>query len=254
MGKFGCNLEDYQEKILTPLIGSVQKAEELRGMVSLSIDEQELFDGADIGKSTIEKIKSRENLFLNGSNVLKIDDSTYTIEAMGLIDLSNPFNFNHPHTKVCFGEPEICDDITSGTWMFFPWFLTKIVVEKKARIVLDQFELKISIYGDLGFTLDKIIRDETFQADMKYQIDSDDSYLRINYRGKTSPSKFSSMMEEITGPNIHGNYENVLEYFYNQATDIFATVTVDNTKYFQASGCSEDLCNDPKRQELRIKN
>ena len=56
MGKFGCNLEDYQEKILIPFIENVKNAEELRGMVSLSIDEQELFVRGDVGKSTIEKM------------------------------------------------------------------------------------------------------------------------------------------------------------------------------------------------------
>ena len=32
---------------------------------------------------------------------------------------------------------------------------------------------------------------------------------------------------------------------YNQASEIFATVIVDNTNYFKVSGCSDDLCNDP---------
>ena len=61
-GKFGCEIMDYEETILAPFIENVQKAEELRGLVSLSIDEQELFARADAGKSTIEKIKSREKL------------------------------------------------------------------------------------------------------------------------------------------------------------------------------------------------
>merc|ERR1739848_43954 len=145
--------------------------------------------------------------YLNGSTVLEIDDFKYKLEVKGLIDLSNPFIHPQSSIKVCFGEPEICDNITPGIGIFYPWFLAKIVIEKKARIVLDQFEVKIYIIGDLGSTLDKIIRDETFQADVKCHIDSDESYMRINYQGKTSPSKFSAMMEKISGPHTHGSYE-----------------------------------------------
>ena len=244
-GKFGCNIMEYEEKILTPFIENVQKAEELRGMVSLSIDEQEIFARADAGKSTIEKIKSREKLPLNGSQSLKIDEFEYDLNFNGLIDLSNPFE-NPPTLKVCFGKSEICDYITVGTVgspIFYPWFLTKMVIEKEARIVFDQFEMKLSIKGDLGSTLDKILRDETFQADLKYQIDSDESYVRIDYHGKTSTSKLAVMMSRISGPRNF--YHQALEYFYSQASEIFATVIVDNTNYFKVSGCSDDLCNDP---------
>ena len=121
------------------------------------------------------------------------------------------------------------------------------ITQKNARIVFDQFELKLSINGDFGSALDKFLRDETFQADLKYQIDSDESYMRINYHGKTSVSKFTVMTGRFSGPYP-------LEYLYNQATEIFAVVIVDNAKYFRASGCSEDLCNDPKRHFLDIKN
>ena len=120
-----------------------------------------------------------------------------------------------------------------------------MVIEKEARIVFGQFEMKLSIKGDLGSTLDKILRDETFQADLKYQIDSDESYVRIDYHGKTSTSKFAVMMSKISGPRTGGSYNQALEYFYNQASEIFATVIVDNTNYFKVSGCSDDLCNDP---------
>jgi hypothetical protein len=248
-GKFGCNIMDYEEKILTPFIENVQKAEELRGMVSLSIDEQEIFARADAGKSTIEKIKSREKLPLNGSQSLKIDEFEYDLNFNGLIDLSNPFDSNLPPPysstlKACFGKPEICDYITVRSPIFYPWFLTKMVIEKEARISFDQFEMKLSIKGDLGSTLDKILRDETFQADLKYQIDSDESYVRIDYHGKTSTSKLAVMMSRISGPRNF--YHQALEYFYNQASEIFATVIVDNTNYFKVSGCSDDLCNDPK--------
>ena len=103
-----------------------------------------------------------------------------------------------------------------------------MVIEKEARIVFGQFEMKLSIKGDLGSTLDKILRDETFQADLKYQIDSDESYVRIDYHGKTSTSKFAVMMSKISGPRTGGSYNQALEYFYNQATEIFAVVIVDN--------------------------
>ena len=250
MGKFGCNIMDYEEKILTPFIENVQKAEELRGLVSLLIDEQEIFARADAGKSTIEKIKSREKLPLNGSISLKIDEFEYDLNFNGLIDLSNPFDSYPPTLKACFGKPEICDYINVGSPFFYTWFLTKMVIEKEARIVIGRFEMKLSIKGDLGSTLGKILRDETFQADLKYQIDSDESYVRINYHGKTSTSKFSVMMSKISGPRNF--YHQALEYFYNQASEIFAVVNVDNTKYYRARGCSEDLCNDPKRHFLDI--
>ena len=239
---------DYEETILAPFIENVQKAEELRGLVSLSIDEQELFARADAGKSTIEKIKSSEKLPLNGSISLKIDDFEYDLEIKGLIDLSNPMASSYRQSiKVCFGKPEICDNITLGNPILGPWFLTKLVTQKKARIVFDQFELNLSISGDLGSALNKVLRDETFQADVKLQIDSDESYVRINYHGRTSVVKFMLMIGNISGPYP-------LEYIYSQATEIFAAVIVDNAKYFRASGCSEDLCNDPKRHFLDIKN
>ena len=238
---------DYEEKILAPFIENVQKAEELRGLVSLSIYEQELFARADAGKSTIEKIKSREKLPLNGSMSLKIDDFEYELEIKGLIDPSNPMGSYRQSIKVCFGKPEICNNVSLGNPIFGPWFLTKLVTQKKARIVFDQFELKLSINGDLGSALDKILKDETFQADVKCQIDSDESYVRINYHGKTSGVQIYVMIGKFSGPYP-------LEYLYNQATEIFAVVIVDNSKYFRASGCSEDLCNDPKRHFLDIKN
>ena len=206
---------------------------------------------ADAGKSTIEKIKSREKLPLNGSQSLKIDEFEYDLNFNGLIDLSNPFDSNlpppySPTLKACFGKPEICDYITVRSPIFYPWFLTKMVIEKEARIIFGKFEMKLSIKGDLGSTLDKILLDETFQADLKYQIDSDESYVRIDYHGKTSTSKLAVMMSRISGPRTGGSYKQALEYFYNQASEIFAVVNVDNTKYYRASGCSEDLCNDPK--------
>ena len=62
---------------------------------------------------------------------------------------------------------------------------------------------------DLGSALDKVLRDESFEADVKFQIDSDESYVRITYHGKTSVSKFTVMIGKISGPYP-------LEYFYNQ--------------------------------------
>ena len=244
MGKYGCNLMDYEEKILTPLIENIQKAEELNGYVVLSIDEQEIFARADAGKSTVEKIKSREKLPLNGSQSLKIDEFEYDLNFNGLIDLSNPFDSYPPTLKACFGKPEICDYITVGSPNFYPWFLAKMVIEKEARIVFGQFEMKLSIKGDLWSTLVKILQDETFQADLKYQINSDESYVRIDYNGKTSTSKFAVMMSKISGPRTGGSYHQALEYFFNQATEIVAAVFVDNSSWaFKALGCSEDLCN-----------
>ena len=72
MGKFGCELMDYNETLLTPFIGHVYKAENLRGMLNIKIDEQELFARGEVGKSTIETIKSEGKLFLNGSYGLKV--------------------------------------------------------------------------------------------------------------------------------------------------------------------------------------
>ena len=245
MAKLGCDINDYEEIMLNPLINLIQKAEDLMGNVyNLEIDEQKLVAEAKVDKPTIEKIKSREKLFLNGSVGLEIDEFELNLNFNGLIDLFNPFDSYPPTLKACFGKPEICDYITVGSPIFYPWFLTKMVIEKETRIFFDQFEMKLSIKGDLGSTLDKILRDETFQADLKYQIDSDESYVRIDYHGKTSTSKLAVMMSRISGPRNF--YHQALEYFYNQASEIFATVIVDNTNYFKVSGCSDDLCNDPK--------
>ena len=187
MGKFGCDIDDFSETILTPLIGRIVIAEELKGMVSLSIDEQELFARAELDKSTIAKIKSREKLFFDGSIVLKIDEFEFDLSFKGPINPSNPSADSYPPTvKVCFGKPEICDTITPGPGSSFgPMrFLTELLIEKEARIVVGEFEVKISINGDLLKTFNKIMRDEIFQADLKAHIDSNESFARIDYQAQ----------------------------------------------------------------------
>ena len=87
-----------------------------------------------------------------------------------------------------------------------------------------------------------MLRDEEFQADLNYLIRSDESYLQIFYNGKTSTSKFSSMIEDMTY-QYHKNL--ILEYLYVKANEISAIICADN-KCFVASGCSEDLCNPPE--------
>ena len=115
MGKFGCEIDDFSETLLTHLMGRILIAEELKGMVSLSMDEQELFTRAELDKSTIAKIKSREKIFFDGSIVLKIDGFEFDLSFNGPINPSNPFADSFPPTvKVCFGKPEICDVITPG--------------------------------------------------------------------------------------------------------------------------------------------
>ena len=95
------------------------------------------------------------------------------------------------------------------------------------------------IKGDFGSVLDKILRDEEFLADLKYSIWSDKSYLTIYYDGKTSTSKFRSMIEDMMY-QYHTN--SILEYLYAKVSEIKATICPDN-KCFSASGCSKDLCN-----------
>ena len=87
--------------------------------------------------------------------------------------------------------------------------------------------------------MDKIQRDEEFLADLRYSIWSDKSYLTIYYDGKTSSSKFRSMIEDMM---YQYRKNSILEYLYAKASEIKATVCPDN-KCFSASGCSEDLCN-----------
>ena len=86
--------------------------------------------------------------------------------------------------------------------------------------------------------MDKIQRDEEFLADLKYSIWSDESYLQIFYDGKTSTSKFRSLIEDMMY-QYHTN--SILEYLYAKASEIKATICPDN-KCFSASGCSKDLC------------
>ena len=98
----------------------------------------------------MEKIKSKEKLSLNGFFSLKIDELlVIDLNSNGNIDLSNPSGSYFDFAKVCFGEPEICDDITLENSMSFNWFwfLAKILIEKEARIVTYQCELKLSIKG-----------------------------------------------------------------------------------------------------------
>ena len=187
MGKFGCDIDDFSETLLTPLMGRILKAEELKGMVSLSIEEQEIFARAELDKSTIAKMKSREKLLMDGSIVLKIDEFEFDLSFKGPLNPSNPFADSYPPTvKVCFGKPEICDNITPDPGSSFgPMrFLTELLIEKEARIVVDEFELKFSINGDLMKTFNKIMRDEIFQADLKAHIDSNESFARIDYQAQ----------------------------------------------------------------------
>jgi len=239
MAKLGCDINDYEETMLNPLMNRIQKAEDLMGKVyNLEIDEQKLVAEAKVGKPTIEKIKSREKLFLNGSVGLEIDEFELDLNFKGLIDLMNPI-FSYPNVnsglKVCFGNPEICHDILLGNSWFFTWFLSKMLIEKEARIVIDQLELKLSIKGDLGSVLAKILREEKFQAALDFQMFSYESYGWVYYKGTTSTSKFSTMIEDMSKYSI-------LEYFYSKADDIAASICADN-KCFFAKGCSENLCN-----------
>ena len=243
MIKLGCDINDYEETLLIPLMNHIQIAEEeLSGEVRISIDEQKLVAYNEVGKSTIEKIKSREKLALNGSVDLEIDEFELKLNFDGMIDLAKPFGSYSQSVKVCFGKPEICDDITlENSFPFFPftWFLSKMLIEKEARIVIDQLELKLSIKGDLGSVLLKIFFEE-FQADLQFQIDSNESYGWFHYHGKTSSSKFSSMIEDIGRYQYRKNA--ILEYFYGESDEIWASICADE-KCFYARGCSENLCN-----------
>ena len=238
MVKLGCDINDYEETLLIPLMNSIPKAEEhFMGDVTILIDEQKLVAYAQGFKPTIEKIKTREKLSLNGSVSLEIDEFKFDLNFKGFVDLSDPFNY--PDVKVCFGKPEICDEIRLESQIFLPWFLTKMLIEKEARILMDQLELKLSIKGDLGSVWDKILREEEFQANLQFKIDSDESYGWVHYQGKTSTSKFTTMIEDMMYP-YHNN--SILEYLYVKANEISATICADY-KCFSARGCSEDLCN-----------
>ena len=104
--------------------------------------------------------------------------------------------------------------------MLFTWFLTKMLIEKEARIFIDQLELKLSIKafkGDLGSVLVKILKEEEFQADPQFRIYSDESYGIVDYQGTASSSKFSAMIADMMY-QYHKN--SILEYFYGKANEI----------------------------------
>ena len=69
------------------------------------------------------------------------------LDSNGTIDLSNPFGSYSQSAKVCFGKPEICEDVNLGNSMSITWFWSKILIEREARIVIDQCEFKLSIKG-----------------------------------------------------------------------------------------------------------
>ena len=159
MVKLGCDLNDYEKILLTPLMNRIKKAEELVGDVRIVIDEQDMnrarnrpeldiFAYGTVDKSTIEKIKSKEKLSLSGFFTLNIDDlGVMYLDSNGTIDLSNPFSSYSQSATVCFGKPEICDDVNLGNSMSITWFWSKILIEREARIVIDQCEFKLSIKG-----------------------------------------------------------------------------------------------------------
>ena len=115
-----------------------------------------------------------------------------------------------------------------------------MVFEKEARIVIDQLELKLSMKGNLLLVLGKILQKEEFQANLKFQIDSNKSYGLVQYHGKSSTSKISTMIEDIARHQYQKNV--VLEYFYGKSDEISALICADG-KCFFAKGCSENLCN-----------
>ena len=245
MIKLGCDINDYEETLLIPIMNHIQIAEELRGDVTILIDEQKLRVYTKVGKSTIEKINSGEKLALNGSVDLEIDEFEFKLNFDGIIDLSKSFGsyseLGSQSVKVCFGKPEICQSWNLGS---LPYLLFEKDFEKEARILIDQLELKLSIKGDkgdLGSLLIKIIFEE-FQADLKSQIDSNESYGWVHYGGKTSISKFSTMIEDI-GRYQYRKYA-ILEYFYGESDEISASICADfRKKCFFVRGCSENMCN-----------
>ena len=148
MAKLGCDIKDYEDSLLNPLMNRIKKAEELEGEVTILIDEQNIAAYGRVDKSTIEKIMSKEKMSLNGFVILKIDE-LFAIElnSNGTIDLSNPFGSYSQSAKVCFGKPEICHNVNLGNSMSVTWFWSKFLIEREARIVIDQFEWKLSIKG-----------------------------------------------------------------------------------------------------------
>ena len=241
MGKLGCDIYDYEETLLIPLMNHSQIAEEVRGDVRILIDEQKLDVYNKVGKSTIEKINSGENLALNGSVDLEIDEFELKLDFDGIIDLSKPFGsyLDGQSVKVCFGKPEICHDLILENSIPV-WLLTELHYKKEARILIDQLELKLSIKGDLTSLFGKFMDNEEFQADLQFQIDSNESYGWVYYHGKTSTSKVRAMIEDIEWYQFR-KYA-ILEYFYGQSDEISASICADE-KCFFARGCSENLCN-----------
>ena len=159
MVKLGCDIDDYENSFLNPLMNRIKKAEELAGDVTIVIDEQDMnrarkrpeldiFAYGRVDKSTIEKIKSKEKLSLSGFFTLNIDElGVMYLDSNGTIDLLNPFSSYSQSAKVCFGKQEICEDVNFGNSMSITWFWSKILIEREARIVIDQCEFKLTIKG-----------------------------------------------------------------------------------------------------------
>ena len=247
MAKLGCDLNDYEETLLIPLMNHIEIAEEVRGVLRILIDEQKLDVHNNVGKSTIEKIISGEKLALNGSIDLEIDEFELKLSFNGNIDLSKPLGayIDDQSVKVCFGQPEICHNLILENSIPL-WLLAELDYKKEARILIDQLELKLSIKGDLASLFIKIFMDkEKFQADLKSQIDYNESYGWVHYSGKTSISKLSTMIEDIDRYQYRKyaiDWIAILEYFYSKSDEISASICADE-KCFFARGCSENLCN-----------
>ena len=242
MIKLGCDTNDYEETLLIPIMNHIQIAEEVRGDVRILIDEQKLDAYNKVVRSTFEKINSGENLALNGSIDLEIDEFELKLNLDGIIDLSKTFGsysqLSSQSVKVCFGKPEICHNIDLGSLPYL--LLSSKDFENEARILIDQLELKLSITGDLTSVLGKFMENEEFQADLQFRIDSNESYGWVYYHGKTSTSKVRTMIEDIDRYQYR-KYA-ILEYFYEKSDEIRASICADE-KCFFARGCSENLCN-----------
>ena len=158
MVKLGCDINDNEHRFLNPLMNRIKKAEELGGELSIVIDEQDVVAYGTVDKSTIETIKSKEKLSLSGFFTLNIDElGVMYLDSNGTIDLSNPFGSYSQSAKVCFGKQEICEDVNLGNSMSITWFWSKILIEREARIVIDQFEWKLSIKGTVHIVKDSSV-------------------------------------------------------------------------------------------------
>ena len=87
--RFGCDLNDHERFLLAPMANRLEMSEKTQAFVSLEMNKkykQSISAEATTNDATYKKIKSGQNVFLNGTIILVIDGVNYNVSIIG------PFN------------------------------------------------------------------------------------------------------------------------------------------------------------------